>query len=1307
MITQKNLVQMLKHLGFTKKKQSYIKHFIEHDAYLRVDLEQEEIFYPEDKGIIITDRQICNFSANENFVVLECVHRLLAKGYKPKHMELEPKWKVGHGASGGRADILIKDNKGKSLLIIECKTAGREHARAWRQTLQNGGQLFSYVQQDRSTQFICLYSADFIDGELFFTNHIITLKDNEKLLEEKKHSQPLSYKESGGADELFRAWAETYSKDFATKGIFEDDIPAYEIGKHHFSLKDLKSISSNDIQGKYHEFATILRQHNVSGHENAFDKLVNLFLCKIVDEANNPDNLKFYWKGIAYDSHFDLQDRLQLLYKAGMKEFLGEEVTYIDNAAIDDAFRFFKNDPDATRDTIKQYFRELKFYTNNDFAFIDVHNEKLFYQNAEVLLKIVRMLQDIHLKTDEQNQFLGDMFEGFLDQGIKQSEGQFFTPMPIVKFILSSLPVEKLIIEHEQPPNVIDYACGAGHFLNEYAMRIAPVVKQKKTDPLQNYYAAVRGVEKEYRLSKVAKVSAFMYGQNDIDIIYNDALSDNDKAKDACFSLLVSNPPYSVKGFLETLSPSDRERFELTKCVDEKSYASNNSIETFFLERAKQLLKPDGVAGIILPISILSKGSIRATAKKRNIYVTAREILLKYFDIVAITEFGSGTFGKTGTHTITLFLHRRKEDPAPALHYKNRIESWFSGYDDKSVVFKDEHFLRKYCNLLEYQLDDYKSLLKGYPNKTLLDTDVFKAYRKDFENFAETKYRKKQKTFKNLSKKDQQDEMEGKFITYIQNIEKEKLYYFILTSLNPTQTVIVRSPSSNAEMKKFLGYEWSSAKGNEGIKYLGGQTVTIEKDEEGEEVLEQDDKRVLENLLNLDNIQTPLYDPGNLSNPEKINSLIRANFNGETVHIPEELNDYVTTAWLTDMLDFSRKEFNKAISLTPKKASMVESKWELVKLDEIAEIVSGGTPNTSTSTYWENGDICWASLVDTKKKYLTDTERKITKEGLENSSAKLLPVNSVLFSSRATIGEISINKVPTATNQGFKNFVCKGDKIHYEYLYEVLAYCTEKIQNLVDSGTKYKEVNTTAIKNFKIPLPPFEVQGQIVTECKEVDKEAKQAQEEIGRAEAGIEEILSDWLDKGYFIKKIEEISVTNPSKKEISDIGDEVIVSFVEMSSLGKGFIAHKEDRPLNDLRKGTYTYFREEDIIIAKITPCMENGKCAVAKGLARGIGFGSTEFHVIRTDQNRALPEYVFAFLNREVVRKQAEAQMTGSSGHRRVPISFYEQFTIPLPGDLETQKTLIRQIQKHKDAIKEAKEILENCEKRKGEILQKYL
>lgn len=90
-------------------------------------------------------------------------------------------------------------------------------------------------------------------------------------------------------------------------------------------------------------------------------------MAKVVDETNNPEDLHFYWKGTAYDDDFQLQDRLQRLYRDGMMRFLKEEVTYIENKQIDLAFRRFKNDPDATKKTIKEYFRALKFFSDNDF----------------------------------------------------------------------------------------------------------------------------------------------------------------------------------------------------------------------------------------------------------------------------------------------------------------------------------------------------------------------------------------------------------------------------------------------------------------------------------------------------------------------------------------------------------------------------------------------------------------------------------------------------------------------------------------------------------------------------------------------------------------------------------------------------------------------------------------------------------------------------------------------------------------------------------------------------------------------------
>ena len=88
-----------------KANSTLIYSFIERLVY--ADFDKKEIIYPEDAGLKINERQTCNFSSNENFVVFECVHRLLEKGYKPEHIELEPKWKLGHGASGGRADILV------------------------------------------------------------------------------------------------------------------------------------------------------------------------------------------------------------------------------------------------------------------------------------------------------------------------------------------------------------------------------------------------------------------------------------------------------------------------------------------------------------------------------------------------------------------------------------------------------------------------------------------------------------------------------------------------------------------------------------------------------------------------------------------------------------------------------------------------------------------------------------------------------------------------------------------------------------------------------------------------------------------------------------------------------------------------------------------------------------------------------------------------------------------------------------------------------------------------------------------------
>ena len=321
-------------------------------------------------------------------MVLECVCQLLKIGYHPSNIVLEPKTPGGREDGNYYGDILIKDNNGVPFILIECKTTGEdkdEYNKEWHKMLQDGGQLFRYYNSYRQAQYICLYTADIVDGSLQSFYRMIKMTDNEERISSDRDLVSYSSVTSSGGDyrEYFNVWKNTYEYDYLSRGAFDH---IFDVRENSYNATiDLREVDSEEIKKKYNEFAVILRQHNVGSHENAFDKLVNLFLAKVVDETNNPNDLHFYWKGTSYDDDFSLQDRLQRLYRDGMKKFLGEDVTYIENSEIDKAFRWVVNDLDATKKTIKEYFRALKFFSDNDFAFISVHNERLFKQNAIVL----------------------------------------------------------------------------------------------------------------------------------------------------------------------------------------------------------------------------------------------------------------------------------------------------------------------------------------------------------------------------------------------------------------------------------------------------------------------------------------------------------------------------------------------------------------------------------------------------------------------------------------------------------------------------------------------------------------------------------------------------------------------------------------------------------------------------------------------------------------------------------------------------------------------------------------------------------
>ncbi|EFP2214648.1 N-6 DNA methylase, partial [Campylobacter coli] len=1149
------------------------------------------------------------------------------------------------------------------------------------------------------------------------------------------------YKKSNNNIELFKTWKESYELQYFKQGIFEANVNAYKILEITPTFDNLKELKE---EGKYHEFAKILRKHNISGKENAFDKLVNIFLCKIYDETFNKNNLKFGYFGVMADTYANMQDRLMWLYKEAMKEFLGEKITFVSNEDIEKDFKQLKIK--TLKEVMQNYIKELKFYSNNDFAFLEVHNKELFLKNALVLKEIVELFANYKLTQNSTNQFLGNLFELFLQKGMKQDEGQFFTPIQICEFIMYSLPLQEMLSKNSKALKVIDYACGAGHFLNTYANELKRYLTE---DELKEHYKNIYGIEKEYRLSKVSKVSSAMYGQNEINILYADALAsfelantnnlEGEKAKPQIesnsFDLLIANPPYSVKGFLETLSDKSKNTYKLFN--DDINIETNNSIECFFCERANQILNDNAKAAIILPSSILNKDSI---------YKNTREILFQNFDFIAIVELGSQTFGATGTNTIILFL-RKKETFKQENHLisqdysliKERIEA--ENLKDNENFY--QNYLSAYCDFRKFDKELYSNFLNGNLDSNLAELEAFKDYRNAFRQTSDYKKLKESKIYK--ESKDKQDLEDKAFLAYAQAIEKDKLLYFSL-SLNQ-EVLIIKSPSDIKEQKKFLGYEWSNRKGDEGLKELHEPYLS------------------------------PLFERGNPQNETKLNTLICKAFLKTLSDIPKDLQGYASKARLIDMMDFEKVEFNKAISLNVKSRDELNpfknSKYELVRLGEVCDLNKIRNQASATEIEKMNLNSGNVKLLPSSKNYEWWTDEKTAGQFINEGEVITLGV--------ARYANIKKHKGKFVSANNHILSVKDKSKIIFDFLYILLEICGQK---LYKQGQQYPQFDTNIFYSFKIPLPPLEIQKQIVAECEKIEEQhntlslsIKEYQklikamlqksgiiednqeyelnsilenlqkleskldfnlllslieEQISHSEVLVEETQSKERKQDFnafknFSKTIQELLQTlstlpkdgwkrislkneqyielNPSKKEISKLDENMLVSFIEMASVSdKGYIQSKIDRSLNEVRKG-YTYFIENDILIAKITPCMENGKCAIAKNLTNNIGFGSTEFHIFRAKTGLD-SSFLFYNLNQQNIREKAALAMTGASGHKRVPISFYENLTIPLPP-LEIQEKIVQNIELVEQQIDFLNLKLELLEKEKEKILQKYL
>ena len=414
-------------------------------------------------------------------------------------------------------------------------------------------------------------------------------------------------------------------------------------------------------------------------------------------------------------------------------------------------------------------------------------------------------------------------------------------------------------------------------------------------------------------------------------------------------------------------------------------------------------------------------------------------------------------------------------------------------------------------------------------------------------------------------------------------------------------------------------------------------------------------------------------------------------------------------------------------ALVPKEEQpyKIPSNWCWIRLENIAEWGSGGTPSRKRKEYY-NGNIPWIKTGELNNGYIFNSEEKITELGLKNSSAKLYPINTVIIAMYgATIGKVGILSIEATTNQACACAIVYKN-ILFKYVFHYLIYQKEAFINKSKGGAQ-PNLSQEIIKKHEIPLPPIKEQQRIVNIIESLFAKLDRAKELIENTLAQFEQNKMAILHKAFIgeltakWRKENNIDLSswengilmdfckiNPKKINTKEFDDDMIVSFIPMPCVSDiwGKIIKKELRKLGEVKKG-YTNFCEGDVLFAKITPCMENGKSAIVDKLENDIGFGSTEFYVLRCDENKLNNKYLHYFVRQKTFRDEAKGEMTGAVGQQRVPKTFLENYKMKVPT-IEEQQEIVNILDKllaKYNKIKNLEQQLEKIELLKKAILAK--
>ena len=353
--------------------------------------------------------------------------------------------------------------------------------------------------------------------------------------------------------------------------------------------------------------------------------------------------------------------------------------------------------------------------------------------------------------------------------------------------------------------------------------------------------------------------------------------------------------------------------------------------------------------------------------------------------------------------------------------------------------------------------------------------------------------------------------------------------------------------------------------------------------------------------------------------------------------------------------------------------------------------------------------------VDNQQKIITDT-KQMTIENAPSRAKQLVFPGDILVSmvrpnlnAVALVPKISNNVLVASTGYCVLRCLPSVDTKYVFYFCQSSAFVDELVRQA--TGASYPAVTANIVRDCFIPLPSLDAQRHIAAILDKVTDLIAKRQAQLDKLDELVKARFVEMFgepgtdQKGGGMVCLGSLCIINPKKSQEKRLSSDLRVSFIPMTAVTEnGGIDVSETKTYNEVKTG-FTYLAEKDVLFAKITPCMENGKGAIAQRLCNGIGFGSTEFHVLRPIPGQSNPYWIYSLTSFPQFRQDAASNMTGSAGQRRVPASFLETYKVSAPPiALQDQFALfVKQIQRMKA---KAHNSLEKLDVLKNSLMQQY-